>query len=306
VNGLTELIEHAGGAGAVMARAVSFTAIAGVVGAVVFRRFVTAPALAGRDALGPVERQAARVGLWCALALAIVAPVRVAMQAKGLAFEGDPWAPMIPRIVSTSWGHAIVWQFAAAIVAAAGFARSARAGGWWHAGVGGAVLAVTPALTGHAAAVESLRSLALAADVAHVIGASAWVGGLSLLTLRAWTYRGMADGGESLGAMIDRFHRVAQWAVGALVVSGGVAIWLHLRSPSDLTGSSYGRVLLVKLALVFVALGYGWRHSRTGAARARKSGPSGVTQTFTVEWVVLLVVLAVTGLLAGSPPPGTE
>ncbi len=306
MNGLAELVEHAGGAGAVTARAVSFAGIAGVAGAVVFRRFVAVPALAGRETLGDVEREAARVGLWCALALLLVAPIRVVMQAKGLAFEGDPWAPMLPRIVSTAWGHAMVWQFAAALVAAVGFARSARPNGWWHAGVGAVVLVTTPALTGHAVASASAPRLAVLADVAHVVGASAWVGGLSLLTLLAWTLRGAPDVGESLGALIDRFHRVAQWSVGVLMASGAAAIWLHLRSPADLTGSSYGRVLIVKLALVFVALGYGWRHSRTGAKRARSSGAQGVVQTFTVEWVVLLGVLAVTGLLAGSPPPGTE
>ncbi len=306
MNGLAELVEHAGGAGAVLARAVSFTAIAGVAGAVVFRRFVAAPALAGRDTLGTVERLAAQAGLWCAVALLFVAPIRVVMQAKGLAFEGDPWTPMVPRIVSTAWGHAMVWQFAAALVAAVGFARSARAGGWWHAGVGAAVLVATPALTGHAVASETAPALAVLADVAHVIGASAWVGGLSLLTMAAWSQRLDPNGGETVAALIERFHRVAQWAVGALVVSGGFATWLHLRSPADLTGSSYGRVLVVKLVLVFAALGLGWRHSRTGAARARAVGARGILRTFTIEWAVLFAVLAVTGLLAGSPPPGTE
>lgn len=306
MNGLTELVEHAGGAGAVMARAVSFTAIAGVAGAVVFRRFVAAPALAGRDALGAVERLTAQAGLWCAVALLLVAPVRVVMQAKGLTFEGDPWTPMVPRIVSTAWGHAMVWQVAAAIVAMAGFARSARTGGWWHAGVGAAVLVATPALSGHAIASESLPTLAVVADVAHVIGASAWAGGLSLLTLAAWSQRGESNGGDTIAALIDRFHRVAQWAVGTLVASGGFATWLHLRSPADLIGSSYGRVLAVKLVLVLAALGYGWRHSRSAAAKARSGGSQRVTTSLTVEWLVLLAVLAVTGLLAGSPPPGME
>lgn len=306
MNGLTELVEHAGGAGAVMARAVSFTAIAGVAGAVVFRRFVAAPALAGRETLSTVERLAAQAGLWCALALLLVMPVRVVMQAKGLAFEGDPWAPMVPRIVSTAWGHAMVWQFAAALVAMLGFARSARAGGWWHAGVGAAVLVATPALTGHAIASESVPALAVLADVAHVIGASAWVGGLSLLTMAAWSQRRDPNGGDTIAALIDRFHRVAQWAVGALVVSGGFATWLHLRSPADLIGSPYGRVLVVKLLLVFIALGLGWRHARSAASQARAGGTQRIRTSLTVEWLVLLAVLAVTGLLAGSPPPGTE
>lgn len=306
MNGLAELVEHAGGAGAVMARAVSFTAIAGVAGAVVFRRFVAAPALAGRDALPAVERLIAKAGLWCAMALLLVAPVRVAMQAKGLAFEGDPWTPMVPRIVSTAWGHAVVWQFAAALVAMVGFARWARAGGWWHAGVGAAVLVATPAFTGHAIASESVPALAVLADVAHVIGASAWAGGLALLTMVAWSQRREPTGGESVAALIERFHRVAQWAVGTLVVSGGFAAWLHLRSPADLIGSSYGRVLIVKDALVLIALGLGWRHSRSAAAKARSGGSQRVTTSLTVEWLVLLAVLVVTGLLAGSPPPGME
>lgn len=309
MNALATLVEHAGGAGAVTIRWLTFAGIAGVIGAVVFRLFVIGtgarPAGApGASARG--ERLAAGAGVACAVVLALSAPVRVALQARGLSFEGDPWLPMVPRVISTAWGHAVVWQFAAALVALAGFTRIGRAAGWWHAGVAGVVLAVTPALTGHAAASESARLLVIGADVAHVLAAGAWSGGLALLTMTAVAARGDPEGGATTATLIDRFHPVAQWSVGALVVSGGIATWLHLRTLADFTATPYGRVLLAKLALVGVALLLGWLHSRTAATKARNSGAGSISASLGAEWAVMFAVLAVTGLLAGSPPPGSE
>jgi putative copper resistance protein D len=230
------------------------------------------------------------------------------MQAKSLVFEGDPWLPMIPRVISTQWGHAAVWQGAAAIIATVAFLRL-RGGAqqhWTQARVAGLVLAIVPAFMGHATAVEQWRWAAIGSDVVHVVAAGAWTGALSVLTLCALGMRNDPNGGFVLAGFVDRFSSLAKRSVTALVATGVISALLHLRAFSDLTTTDYGTVLLSKLGLVFIALLLGYGHSITAGGQLRISGVRRVLPTFLLEWGVLVAVLLVTGLLAGSPPPGTE
>jgi putative copper export protein len=247
------------------------------------------------------------VGYAAAVLVLATVPYRVITQAKGLAFEGDPWTPMVSRILSTNWGHTAVWQGAAAFIAAAGFLLAGRGKphGWVHASVAAVILAIVPAFMGHAIATEP-GTWSVAADVAHVAAAGAWAGGLSVLAITAMRLRRESDGGATLATLIERFHIVAKRSVGVVLVTGVVSSLFHLRSVGDLNGTPYGITLVVKLLIVAVALVLGWGHSRTGAKRARASSARGVTATLMAEFGVLLAVLLVTGLLTGSPPPGTE
>jgi copper transport protein len=284
----SSLLEHAGGAGAVLARAISFAGTAGVIGAVVFRRVVI-PAGTQTARLNETAR---RVGFAAAVLVLATVPYRLIAQAKGLAFEGDPWTPMVSRILSTNWGHAAIWQGAAAFIAATGFLMAGRgkAHGWIHAGVAAVILAIVPAFMGHAIATA----------------AGAWAGGLSVLSITALRLRHESDGGATLATLIERFHTVAKRCVGVVLVTGVVSSLFHLRSIDDLLDAPYGITLVLKLALVGVALLLGWGHSRTGAKRARARGPRGVTASLMAEGAVLLAILLVTGLLTGSPPPGAD
>jgi putative copper export protein len=222
--------------------------------------------------------------------------------------DGDPWTPMVGRILSTSWGHAALWQAAAAFIAAQGFwtAGRGKAHGWVHAVVGALVLSIVPAFMGHAGAIEKLRAIGITADVVHVLAAGAWAGGLAMLTIAAWRERDNRDGGEGVATLIDRFHGLAKGSVGALAMTGVVSGVYHLRAWAELTGTDYGRILLVKLACVAIAVWLGWRHSKTGANLARTKGAAAVSGTLTTEWAMMVLVLMLTGLLTGSPPPGTE
>jgi len=103
-------------------------------------------------------------------------------------------------------------------------------------------LAVVPAFAGHALD-PGLNRLNVAADVLHVLGASAWVGAL-------------------LGAVLFRRvePKLAIGGVALLGVTGIVRASFELTSASQLWDISYGRALLVKtgLLLAAVALGF-WR-----------------------------------------------
>jgi putative copper export protein len=299
----SSLLEHAGGAGAVLARAVSFAGTAGVIGSVIFRRVVV-PAGTQTERLSETAR---RVGYAAAVLILATVPYRLISQAKGLAFEGDPWTPMVSRILSTDWGHAAVWQGAAAFIAAAGFLMAGRgkAHGWIHASVAAVILAIVPAFMGHAIATQP-PTWSVAADVVHVAAAGAWAGGLSVLAITAMRLRHEPEGGATLATLIERFHVVAKRSVGMVIVSGVVSSVFHLRAIGDLLDTPYGLTLVQKLVLVGIALLLGWGHSRTGATRSRTRGTRGVSASLMAEFGMLVAVLLVTGLLTGSPPPGAE
>ncbi|MFG3152652.1 copper resistance protein CopC [Streptomyces sp. NPDC048219] len=113
----------------------------------------------------------------------------------------------------------------------------------------GTALAVGLALT-WAAAEHAVTGpqvpLAVASSVLHLLATAVWLGGLvALLT----TLRGTPD-----SAAVARFSRVALACVIVLAVTGTYQSWRGLGSWPALTGTTYGRLLLAKLAGVCVLL----------------------------------------------------
>ncbi|WP_328658255.1 copper resistance CopC/CopD family protein [Streptomyces sp. NBC_00334] len=115
--------------------------------------------------------------------------------------------------------------------------------------VGGALavaLALTWAAAEHAAAGIQVP-LALTSSTLHLLATAVWFGGLValLLTLRS---------AASDAATAARFSRVAFASVTVLVATGVYQSWRGLGSWQALTGTTYGRLLLVKVILVSVLL----------------------------------------------------
>lgn len=118
-------------------------------------------------------------------------------------------------------------------------------------------LVVTVASTGHAAAEEGPSGLVhRAADAAHLLAAAVWLG--ALLPLLFLLRRGASELGEDLATASVRlaaFHTIGLAAVAVLIVSGAVNSWFLVASPEALLTTTYGRVLIVKLALFAVMIG---------------------------------------------------
>ncbi|MFC8082043.1 copper resistance protein CopC [Streptomyces sp. NPDC057340] len=116
-------------------------------------------------------------------------------------------------------------------------------------GAAGAALAVGLALTWaaaeHAAAGIQVP-LAMASSTVHLLATAVWLGGLTALIL---TLRATAD-----AVTVARFSRVALASVCVLVTTGVYQSWRGLGSWQALTGTTYGRLLLVKVVLVAVLL----------------------------------------------------
>ncbi|WP_436987820.1 copper resistance protein CopC [Streptomyces sp. enrichment culture] len=121
-------------------------------------------------------------------------------------------------------------------------------------------LALTWAVAEHASAGIQVP-VAMASSVVHLLATGVWLGGLValLLTLR----RAPVD---DLTEVVPRFSRAAFTCVVVLAVTGLYQSWRGLGSLSALTGTSYGRLLLLKLAAVSALL-LAAGHARRWTAR---------------------------------------
>ena len=126
--------------------------------------------------------------------------------------------------------------------------RAARAYGLLLAGAALALLGAA----GHAAAVEPGTATAVAVDVVHVLAAGLWAGALpalALLLAAASTEAG-ADARPYAVLTARRFSRAALTLMIVLALSGTVAAVSQIGSIPALVGTPYGRLLLLKLALL--------------------------------------------------------
>ncbi len=118
--------------------------------------------------------------------------------------------------------------------------------------VGGAViaagLAATWAMAEHAS--TGLQAgIAMPVDVLHLLAVATWLGGLAALLTAL--YR--APSIESTA--VRRFSQVAFGSVAVLAATGLYQSWRQVGSWSALTGTTYGQLLLAKVALVAVLIG---------------------------------------------------
>lgn len=139
-----------------------------------------------------------------------------------------------------------------AAVLAVGWRRETRpSAAWIVAGaVPAVVLVVTTAAVGHPVA-GPWPGLAVTSAAVHVAAMAVWLGGLvALLT-------GLVRPGVSaaeLGGALPRYSQLAFGSVVALVVTGVVQSVREVGSPSALVATTYGWLLLAKLAVVLAVL----------------------------------------------------
>ncbi|MFB7472548.1 FixH family protein [Kitasatospora sp. NPDC056184] len=137
--------------------------------------------------------------------------------------------------------------------------REARLG----LGVAGLVLAVALSATWVGADHASVGIqvwLALPLGMLHLVAMAFWLGGLAAILV------GLREG---IGADVaERFSKVAFGAVLVLAGTGLYQSWRGLGSWGALTGTDYGRLLLVKTGCVIAMLGAAWM-SRGWLARLR-------------------------------------
>jgi copper transport protein len=167
--------------------------------------------------------------------------------------------------------------------------------------VGALLLVVSESFLGHTASVEP-RALVLVSDAVHMLAAAVWVAGVWLL---AWTFWQRARRGEPLDARLiaTRFSITATWALVAVAISGTALGWAILGSPGRLFTTEFGRMLLIKVALVAVIGAIGLHNRRTLLPALEQPGIDvRFYRTIIIESVLFVAVLVATALLVVANP----
>lgn len=177
-----------------------------------------------------------------------------------------------------------------------------------------AFLAVSPALAGHAST-QSPQLLLVPTDVIHVVAMSVWLAGLALIVFALPVATGRLESDDRsrlLAATLTRFSPIALAAVAALLTSGLVQSFVHVRSLDNVVGTAFGRAALIKLCLLLALIGLGAINRRRVIPRLRQIAAGGgppaaagrlLRRTVRAEVALIVVVLGVTAALVSYAPP---
>jgi copper transport protein len=163
-------------------------------------------------------------------------------------------------------------------------------------------LVATPTFAGHSG---SSGTLSTVTDIAHVLAAAVWVGGLAFVVLALWL---AVDQRWPLAARaVPRFSTLAVASVILLLLAGTVNGYLQVRTWRGLWETDYGLLLLAKIALLLPLLGLGAFNNRYAVPRLRAgvAQPSvrrRFMQAAGVELAIMTAIVGVTAFLVDANP----
>ena len=173
-------------------------------------------------------------------------------------------------------------------------------------------LVASRSLTSHAIAVREDTAVIVTADAIHLIGTTVWGGGL--IALWRTLYLGWNRWNQPISWMAEcvaRFSRLALVSVAALLITGFYQSWVHVGNLGTLVNTDYGKVLMLKLSLLLVMLGYGAlnflstrrmlaysAHQNDDIRSARRKS----LRRIGAESLIGLLIFCATGLLTVLPP----
>jgi copper transport protein len=305
-----------------IARWATFLSLMAAVGLFVMRMLIARPLV--RRVRGATLRPVA-IAFGMAMAVALIAtPIYVELSTAQFSRRSFfDFGDVVPLVRASSFGRSyvdlelVLVLFAIAALLAIALERPERRErsvaellALDGAIVAGAAALLVPGLAGHAAQ-TSPRALALGLDWVHMLGGSVWVGGLVGL-LVVWVTLGAGRRLAGLQVVVPRFSRVAGASVMLVIASGTWAAILHLPTLSSLWDTSYGRALIVKVALLggamLLASGNVARTvPRLAAADTRPAQAQGAATLLRAlvsgEVLLVIAVIFAAGVLSSLAPP---
>jgi copper transport protein len=211
-------------------------------------------------------------------------------------------------LLGTGWGHGWLLGVSGVVLAGIGAAVAKRlTAGWAIAGTGVLFAALAPAITGHAIASPEHRTLAVTADLLHVLGGGAWLGTLLIIVLAVLPALRDQDPeawGSRTSVLLTAFSPIALTGAAVVLASGVVSAWLRLGSFPALWQTPYGNVLLVKTALaVTIGMIGAWNWRAMQPALASGASPTRIRKSAATELVTAGLLLIATAILIALPTP---
>jgi copper transport protein len=173
----------------------------------------------------------------------------------------------------------------------------------WPAMAGVVLIIASFWFDGHTVS-KGFRPLHALVNSVHVAAGAVWVGGVVMMAVIIWS-RYRSDQPMRVVELVVRFSKIATIALASVVVAGGIMAVLVLDSFGELTGTPWGKILLLKTAAVGVAMiGGAYNHFRLlPALEADPESPDLLTElrsTVTAEAIMLVFVVIVTAWLVAA------
>jgi putative copper resistance protein D len=295
----------------VTVRLIHFAAAMAGFGSVAFRLYAigTEAARGTAGALASFDRWLARVIQVSALVLLVSGLVMIPLIAVGMA--GSAAAALDPSIIGavlfeTGFGRVWCWRllFATLLLVNAGVATHRHS-----------LLLVWAALAlgslgwvGHAAGSGGWVGLGRELNQSvHLLAAGLWLGGLLPLGWLLGRSRRAANGlGILAREAVPPFSQMGYAAVVAIAMTGAVNTLFLVDGVDNLFGTSYGRLLSVKILLYLAMVGIALRNRFRLApllSGGCASGNGALYRSVLVEQAIGLAILVAVSLLGTWPPP---
>ncbi len=158
----------------------------------------------------------------------------------------------------------------------------------------------------HAAGRFDNQFILMSLTVIHQLAAAAWVGGIFQL-VNLWLLRQ----GERIPAklwplMLGRFSKFAMTSVAMILISGLPIALQYIDTWNGLIGTGYGNLLMVKIILLAIALGFAWLNKTAVLEYGVSGNPyalnNRVPYYIEAETFVLVTLLFTAASLASQPP----
>jgi copper transport protein len=252
-----------------------------------------------------------RLGALVLVSLAVLSVATLVHFAlHGVYLESSGWAALFD---ADAWGRVLDTRFGVGAIARLGLlallvplvaavpydderrARQRVATSWWQSSTAlvAAAMLVTFSVGGHPSAV-SLAGLAVLVDAVHLGVISLWIGGLITMLVA----------GRGRFEVVERLSRTATFAAPIAVVTGAWQTWRIGGGFGDLNDTSWGRGMIVKIAIVIVLLALGGvaRLAVRASARRADDEPRRIRRLALTEVAVALGVLAASAYVVGESP----
>jgi putative copper resistance protein D len=227
-------------------------------------------------------------------------------------FSGIQLETVETILFRTQFGR--LWLFRFACCLGLGVLLLMRNRGLISAGLAVLVLASLGG-AGHAGAnPSSIGPFLLADDIGHLVIAAIWPGGLVPLLLYLCAARRSTDHRNLVVSVVRRFSALSLTAVSLLGATGLVNAYFLVGSLQALFDSDYGKLLLLKIVLFVLMIGFGAQNlfvlkpGLMRLAEVEKLGESpklvaALFRNVMCETILAAGVLLVVGLLGVTPPP---
>lgn len=259
-----------------------------------------------------------RIAGWAAALLVLAHLARAYGQVRSFLEPLEPvtWPAARPILFETAWGRAWLAQLAVGLLVLPLALLGPRRPATGLALLGAVVLASAAAtpLTGHATEHPWGTWLGLGLHTLHLVGGGIWLGSLGTMLLAglhlaagAGRGRPSAERGDvdrSVARMVRAFSPLALAGATIAIGTGGLLAISYVGDFSSLWGSTYGRVLLLKVGLLLLTLAFGaWNWRRLLPELGSAKATTAITRSATIELIVAFLLLSVTAVLVALPAP---